>query len=158
MAENPGCAGELPATEQMVSLTAFQAAQSSQRRCIPLNVDEIQIMLQFLRVFSLGVVFFFFGELGLHCCSCCDKWGLISSCGTQASHCGGFSCCRALAGCAASVVGAHGLSCPTACGIFLDQGPTCVPCIGRWILNHWTTKKSSFAAFHVNVSVASSLK
>lgn len=59
MAENPGCAGELPATEQMVSLTAFQAAQSSQRRCIPLNVDEIQIMLQFLRVFSLGVVFFF---------------------------------------------------------------------------------------------------
>lgn len=60
MAENPGCAGELPATEQMVSLTAFQAAQSSQRRCIPLNVDEIQIMLQFLRVFSFGVVFFFF--------------------------------------------------------------------------------------------------
>ena len=44
MAENPGCAGELPATEQMVSLTAIQAAQSSQGRCIPLNVDDIQIM------------------------------------------------------------------------------------------------------------------
>ena len=34
----------------------------------------------------------------LHCCawafSSCGEQGLLSSCGAQASHCGGFSCCR----------------------------------------------------------------
>ena len=158
MAENPGCAGELPATEQTGSLTAFQAVQSSQRRCIPLNVDEIQIMFQFLREFSFGVVFWQAGSSLLLLGFRCNKWGLISSCGMQASHCGGFSCCRTLAGCAGSVVVAHGLSCPMACGVFWTRDRACVPCIGRWILNHWTTKKSSFAACHVNVSIAARLK
>ena len=31
---------------------------------------------------------------------------------------------------------AAGFSCPVACGVVGDR--TCVPCIGRWILNHWT--------------------
>ena len=49
--------------------------------------------------------------------------GLFSSCGERASHRGGFSCCGARAlGTWAAVVVAHGLSCSTACGIFLDQG------------------------------------
>ena len=47
--------------------------------------------------------------LGLCCCmkafSSCAKWGLLSSCGAQTSHCGGFSSCRAQArGSPASVV------------------------------------------------------
>ena len=41
----------------------------------------------------------------------------------------------------ASVIVAQGLSCPLACGIFPNQGLTCVPCIGRWSLNHWTTRE-----------------
>ena len=54
--------------------------------------------------------------LGLHRCA-----RLFSSCGPRASHCGGFSCCRvqALGEQASAVVG---LSCPVACGIFLEQG------------------------------------
>ena len=36
----------------------------------------------------------------------------------------------------ASVVVAHGFSCPTAWGIFPDQGLNRSPCIGRRILNH----------------------
>ena len=28
-----------------------------------------------------------------------------------------------------------------ACGIFPNQGSACVPCIGRWILIHWTTRE-----------------
>ena len=54
--------------------------------------------------------------LGLHHCA-----RLFSSCGPRASHCGGFSCCRvqALGEQASAVVG---LSCPVACGIFLEQG------------------------------------
>ena len=57
----------------------------------------------------------FLSALGLRCCA----W---------ASHCGGFSCCRAWAlGAQASVVVAHGLSCSAACGIFPDQGSSLCP-------------------------------
>ena len=38
----------------------------------------------------------------------------------------------------ASVVVVRGLSCPGACGIFLDQRLNSVPRIGRQILKHWT--------------------
>ena len=64
-------------------------------------------------------------------------------CGAWASHCGGFSCCRAWAlgtwasaivACglqsAGSVVVAHGPSCSAACGILLDQGSN--PCSLHW--------------------------
>ena len=79
-------------------------------------------------------------------------WGLFSSSGerelpysggVQASHGGGFSCCRAWAlGCRASVVAipglsstgsivvAHRLSCSMECGIFLDQGSNL--CLLHW--------------------------
>ena len=46
---------------------------------------------------------------------------LFSSCGMQASLCGGFSCCGALTLHQLRVV-AHGLHCSMACGIFPDQG------------------------------------
>ena len=78
------------------------------------------------------------------------QWeGLLSGCCALASYCSGFSCCRVWAlGCLGLVVTAGRLSscgtrltCPAAGGIFLDQFPTCVPCIGRWTLNHWTIKE-----------------
>ena len=37
----------------------------------------------------------------------------------------------------------HGLSCPVACGIFLDQQLNCVPFIARWILNLLATRKAA---------------
>ena len=40
---------------------------------------------------------------------------------------------------AGSAVAVHGLSCPAACRIFAPQ-PGIKPCIGRWILNHWTSR------------------
>ena len=41
----------------------------------------------------------------------CSEQGLLSSCGVQTSHCGGFSCCGARApGVRASVVAAPRLS------------------------------------------------
>ena len=68
--------------------------------------------------------------------------GATLRCGVQASHCGGFSCCRAQAlGTRASVVVAHGLSCSAVCGIFPDQGSNRAPCIGRQILNHCATRE-----------------
>ena len=36
---------------------------------------------------------------------------------------------------------AHRLSCPVACGIFLDQGWHLYPLVGRHILNHWITRE-----------------
>ena len=42
----------------------------------------------------------------------------------------------------ASVVVARGLRCLSECGIFLEQGSTRVPCIARWILNHWATREA----------------
>ena len=49
-----------------------------------------------------------------------------------------------LLGCA----GSHGLSCPTVCGILSSpaRGGTHDPCIGRQILNQWTTRKVSILA------------
>ena len=76
--------------------------------------------------------------------SSCSEWGLLSSCSVWASHSGGFSCCRAQAlgllgsrSCSSrtlestgSIVVAHGLSCSTACGIFLAQGSNM--CVLHW--------------------------
>ena len=69
----------------------------------------------------------------LYLCRCtwafssCRQWGLRSSFSVQASHCGGFSCCKAWAlGLEGSAVVAHGLSCLMACG-FLVARPMIEP-------------------------------
>ena len=62
--------------------------------------------------------------------------GTILRCGGQASQCGGFSCCGAQAlGMRAWQFRCMGLDAPQHVGFF-D-----VPCIGRQILNHWTTSE-----------------
>ena len=57
-------------------------------------------LVQSAHCFFLGFTFslkinylFIFGCVGLCCCagSSCGEWGLRSSCGAWASHCGGFS-------------------------------------------------------------------
>ena len=44
-------------------------------------------------------IYLFMAALGLHCCmqpfSGGGAWGLLPGCSARASHCGGFSCCRA---------------------------------------------------------------
>ena len=57
------------------------------------------------KMYIYTYIFIYFAALGLHCCtqafSSCGEWGLFSSCGKRASHCSGFSCCRArVLGCA----------------------------------------------------------
>ena len=54
--------------------------------------------------------------------------GLLPSCSVQASHGGGLSYCGAWAQGAQTLVAVvQGLSCPVACGIFLDQGSNQCP-------------------------------
>ena len=80
----------------------------------------------FLYFFINLFILLFLAALGLRC----YVWA-FSSCGKWASHCGGFSCCGAWApGARASVVAASGLSCPSACGIFPDEGSN--PCPLHW--------------------------
>ena len=42
-----------------------------------------------------------------------------------------------------SVVGLHGLTCSAARGIYVTRDQTHVPCIGRWVLHHCTTREAS---------------
>ena len=42
---------------------------------------------------------------------------------------------------AGSLVVVHGLGCPAVCEVFPGQDQSSVSCIGRWILNHETTRE-----------------
>ena len=55
--------------------------------------------------------------------------------------------------CPGSVVVAHGLTCPTACGISSTRDQTPVPCIARWILNQWTTGEALKERSHSHVQL-----
>ena len=67
--------------------------------------------------------------------------------GSLQLRCVGFSLWQLLCytvwalGCRRSGVAARGLHCPTACGIFPDEGSNRCPCIARQILNPWTTRE-----------------
>ena len=56
------------------------------------------ILLLFLKLYTFKISLFL-AVLGLCCCvwpfSNCIDWGLLFSCGSWASHCVGFFCCRA---------------------------------------------------------------
>ena len=87
--------------------------------------------------------FSFGAALGLGCYlqafSSCDEQGLLSSCHVQASHWSGFSCCRVQTrGHMDAVVVATGLVAHDM--LDLSSWPSHLPCIGRWILNHWMTR------------------
>ena len=116
------------------------------------------ILQNYLFIYLKLFIHLFLALVGL--CSCvqafssCSEQGLLSSCGAQVSHCGGFSCFGArLLGSGAfrscstrayqlwarglqsveSTVVAHGLSCATHMETSQTTDRTCVPC--RWILN-----------------------
>ena len=74
--------------------------------------------------------------------------GATLRCGAQA-YCGGFSCCRARALVTqASVVLRHaGLVAPWHVGSSRTRARTCVPCIGRRILNHCATREAQPSNF-----------
>ena len=72
--------------------------------------------------------------------------GFLLRC-VQASQCAGFSC-----GLRASGVAACHLSCPMACP---SRDHTRVPCIGRWIRNHWTTREVFYLVWRGSFLVTS---
>ena len=92
-------------------------------------------------LFFVVILYFFLAALSLHWCmrafSSCSEWRLLSSCGTWTL------------GRVGSIVVDHWLSCAEACGISPTRNGTCMPCIGRQILNPWTTTKALNPDFSV---------
>ena len=88
--------------------------------------------------------------MGLCCCLWaffgCTERRFLSSCGVWGFHCGGFSCCGTQARgllylwCQGLTAQWHVESSPT-------RDRTHVPWIGRWMLNHCTTKEVPQADF-----------
>ena len=94
--------------------------------------NRLYAIYLFLKLINLLISFGCVGSSLLHAGFLQLRWaGATLWCGAQASHCSGFSCCRARAlGMRASVIVAHGLNCYKACGIFPDQGSN--PCPLHW--------------------------
>ena len=76
----------------------------------------------FLKLISLFYFWLHWVFVAAQSFSSCSERGLLLSCGAWASHCGGFSCCRAQAlGTQTSVVAVCWLSCSVAsCSIVLN--------------------------------------
>ena len=94
-------------------------------------------------IFFGNIFFCFVAVLGLHCCSrayLIAERGLLSSGGARASGCHGFPC-YGLQGAQASVVEVHGLNCLQHVGSSRPRDRTHVLCVGRQILNHWSTRE-----------------
>ena len=119
------------------------------------------LFLKKIYLFSFGCIGSSLPRVGF--LSCCSELGLLFVGGARVSHCGGFSYCRARAlGVRASVVVARepsscgawalghvglqqlwrmGLVAPRHVGSSQTRAGTCVPCIGRRILNHCATRE-----------------
>ena len=102
------------------------------------------------RVLLISRIYLALAALGL-CCrtwtfpSCCER-GLLSSCIAPS----GFSRCRAqaLGHTSFSSCGPQALwPCSRWDLSSHTRSWTCVPCTGRWILNHWTTRKVQVIAY-----------
>ena len=98
-----------------------------------LNDNLIREMNNYIYIYIYTYIYTYFFFFLLICCwlcrvfiatwtlSRCSEQGLLSHCGSQAPHYGGFSRCGAWALGASGVV-ADTLSCSAASGIFPDQG------------------------------------
>ena len=86
-----------------------------------------------LSFFLFSLIYLFLAAQGLcyilRTFSSCRKWGLLF-----------FVVCEFLTAVAWLVE--HGLGCSVTCEIFPNKGSNHVPCIGRWTVNHWTTREA----------------
>ena len=93
---------------------------------------------------KLSIIYFIFW---LHCMGFLQLRGVGATlcCGAWTSLCNGFSRCGALlqdAWASIAVTHAAYLAALLQVGSTWTRDQTCVVCIGRWILNHWTTREA----------------
>ena len=113
-------------------------------------------------VFFLNLfIYLFLAVLCLHCYVSFSLVAVIGGCsswGVWASHCGGFSCCRARASVVAAMgsraqaqkLWCTGLVGPWHVGSSQIRDRTCVSCIGRRILYYWATREAQDSCFYLN--------
>ena len=123
-------------------------------KCQKLFLITGSIVVNIMHRYAFKKIFIYWIGLGLHCCalafSSCGKRGLLCNCDAWVSPCGGFSCCGASAlACMdfrsydswAQQLWSTGLAALWHVESSRTRDQTCVPCICRWILNHWTTRE-----------------
>ena len=89
-------------------------------------------------------IYFYLGGCAVCAFSGCNKQGLLSTCGVQASSCSPSSCGR-------------GFTTPRHAGSSCTRDRTRVLCIGRRILNHRTTREVPRLFFQLYKSVTAAL-
>ena len=135
--------------------------------CVSLTcLLQIQMILSLLS-FRLPTSLFFFFHFSWLC------WVFVAVCGLSlVALSGSYSCCRVSVFplqwflMSQSTSSRHVGLVVMASRIFLDRGLNLIPCLGRWILNHWTTREVHlhtrfkcdwFATFPVQTSCVSPL-
>ena len=112
-------------------------------------------------------IYLFMAVLGLRFCarafSTCGKWepllGATLHRGARASHYRGLSCCGAQAPDAqAQQLWLTGPVAPRHVGSSQTRARTCVPCIGRQILNHCATREAPRFHFYKEKHLHASIK
>ena len=76
--------------------------------------------------------------------SSCGEWGLFSSCGAKASHCGGYFAAEHRLEGADLVAVVHGLVALRSVESARTRGRTPVLCTGWWILIHRATREVTY--------------
>ena len=115
--------------------------------CLWCCIYKVIAIPKVIQVFFVLIYLFylFLAVLGLRCCtwvfSSCGEWGLLFM------QCTGIAVASLVAehgalGMWASVVWPTGLVAPWHVGSSWTKARTCVPCIGRRILNHCTTREA----------------
>ena len=111
-----------------------------------------QMHLQLYSFVTLKKFYLFLPAVGL-CCSSrafssCREQGLLSGYSVRASHHSGSLFLRST-GCRllSRQLWHTGLVAPWHAGSYRTRDQTSVPCITRWILNHWTTREAPFVTF-----------
>ena len=91
---------------------------------------------------EVAMSFFFFNLFILGCSESSLRFlglSLVAASGGYSSfQCVGFSLPRLL------LRGTMDLVASRSMGSFRTRNQTCIPCIGRWTLNHWTTREVPF--------------
>ena len=132
-------------------LLVFLLHQRSDHSCLPAAWCIIEVWADFFflsETLSGGLFFkfhlFIWAVLGLRCCRglSLGGWAGLLCRGARTPPCSSLSLCRVRApGAWACEVVAHRLGAPRHVGSSQTRDGTYVPCIGRWILSHWTTRE-----------------
>ena len=107
-------------------------------QCIYSDLFSFFLFLRFIYLFLAALVLCYCENFSLLAVS-----GAALSCDTWASHYSGFSCCGAQPlECIGVKLWCMGLVATRHVGSSRSRNWTCVPWIGRRLLNHWTTRET----------------